>query len=852
MIGSTLAHYTILDAIGAGGMGVVYRARDTKLERDVAIKVLPEEFARDQERLERFTREARLLAQLNHTNIATLYGLEELDGRQFLVMELVEGETLAERIARGPIPGDEAIALFVQIAEGVEAAHEKGIIHRDLKPPNIKVGPDGHVKILDFGLAKMFAGDADPAVASSQSPTLTKGTALGAIMGTTAYMSPEQARGKIVDRRTDIWAFGVCLYEVFTGDKPFDGDNVTDVLAAVVRAEPDWAELDRRAPAHVRALVRKCLRKDARQRLRDIGDARVALQDGPQSSREVHPRRSLVPYALGLAALCLAAGLALGGLLRPNDVDRSVQRVVVPLPPDVRMVDRAFGGGRELKISPDGTLLVFTGIHQGTSEHQLFLRQLDEREARPIPGTDGAFQPFFSPDGAWLGFHAGGALMKMPVIGAAAIRVCTQSEPMGASWGDDGFIYFAQTASGESNGIYRVPEEGGTPERVTFPDQDAGEVAHWWPEILPDGTAVLFATTGNARGISVVSLADGARRDLIARGGRPMYASTGHLLYHSGLTDYAIPFDLERLETSGASVPLPESISRMAVSATGTLAFTPWSRASSLRRGELVWVGRDGWAEPVTEGPRAYQPHPRIAPDGRRIAVTSGPAGEFPNDIWTLDIERGVFSRITTGTSAGIRPVWSGDGSRIFFASNRDGNFEIFSKSSDGTGAETPLLSGAYRLPSSVSGDGDLLFFRESSAGSDWDIGVLRLDAESEPEILLGSKFNETTATLSPDTKWLAYVSDESGQLEVYVTSFPELDRRQQVSKDGGAEPRWAPSGLELFYRRGDAMMKVPVNLGTELEPGAPVELFRGRFQRGDVMGGGLNTNTNYDVFPRR
>ncbi len=417
---------------------------------------------------------------------------------------------------------------------------------------------------------------------------------------------------------------------------------------------------------------------------------------------------------------------------------------------------------------------------------------------------------------------------------------------MGASWGDDGFIYFAETESGASNGIYRVPEEGGTPERVTIPDKDTGEVAHLSPEILPGSKAVLFVTTGNPQGISVVSLTDGERRDLIARGYRPLYAPTGHLLYQSGLTDYAIPFDLERLETSGASVPLPESLSRIAVSAAGTLAFTSWSGAS-LRRGELVWVDRDGRTEPVAEGPRAYQPHPRIAPDGRRIAVASGPVGEFPTDIWTLDVERGVFSRITTGTSADIRPVWSGDGSRIFFTSNRDGNFEIFSKSSDGTGEETPLTSGAYRAPSSVSGDGDLLFFKERSASSGWDIGVLRLDANSEPEILLGSKFHEMAATISPDSKWLAYVSDESGQLEVYVTSFPELDRRQQVSKDGGAEPRWAPSGVELFYRHGAAMMTVPVKLGTELEPGAPIVLFRGRFQRGDVMST-PNNNTNYDV----
>ena len=840
--GHTLAHYEILEPIGKGGMGEVYRARDTKLGRDVAIKVLPEEFLQDEERLERFEREARILAQLNHANIATLHGLEESDGQQFLVMELVEGETLAERIAKGPIPVDEAVPLFIQIAEGLEAAHEKGIIHRDLKPANIKIGPDGEVKILDFGLAKVFATDVDVSVATSQSPTLTKGTALGAIMGTAAYMSPEQARAKTFDRRADIWAFGVCFFEALTGKRPFVGDIPMDALASVISAEPDWTELDRRAPVHLRALVHRCLRKNARQRLRDIGDARLEMEEAPERAVAEAPRiRNLTLYAAGLAAFCLVAGLLLGGRLRPDDVERSVKRVVVPLPPDVRFAL----ANREIKISPDGTRLVFIGVDQGASEHHLFLRRMDERDARPVPGTEGAFQPFFSPDGEWLGFHSDKKLMKVPVGGGPAMHLCLQSEPLGASWGDDGFIYFAETDSGERNGIYRIPEAGGTPERVTVPDQASGEVAHWWPEILPGGRAILFRPQPGS-GISAVSFQNGNRREVIAKGNAPRYAPTGHLLYHSGLVDYAIPFDLVRLETSGANVPLTEIAGSFDVSATGTLAYAIRS-TTILRSGELVWVNRDGQQQLVTEGRRGYQPDPRIAPDSRRIAVTSAPEGEIPVDIWTLDVERDVFSRITisTGTNAAVRPVWSGDGSRIFFASNRNGPFEIFAKSSDGTGEETQVTFGAQRLPASVSADGSLLFYRERGVDSDLNIGVLRLDVESAPELIFDSKFNETAATLSPDGKWLAYVSDESGQLEVYVVSFPELGQRQQVSRDGGAEPLWAPNGGELFYRRSDSMMAVPVLLGARFDAGAPVELFSGPFQRG----GARSTNT-YDVSP--
>ena len=500
-IGHKLTHYEILEPIGKGGMGEVYRARDTKLGRDVAIKVLHEEFLQDKERLDRFEREARILAQLNHANIATLHGLEESDGQQFLVMELVEGETLAERIAKGPMPVDEAVPL-----------------------------------------------------------------------------------------------------------------------------------------------------------------------------------------------------------------------------------------------------------------------------------------------------------MKVPVGGGPAMHLYPQSEPLGASWGDDGFIYFAETDSGERNGIYRIPEAGGTPERVTVPDQASGEVAHWWPEVLPGGSAILFrAQSGAGRsGISAVSLQNGERREVIAPGNRPLYAPTGHLLYHSGLVGYAIPFDPVRLETSGASVPLTEIAGSIDVSATGTLAYTTRSTAI-LRSGELVWVNRDGQQQLVTEGRRGYQPHPRIAPDGRRIAVTSAPEGEIPVDIWTLDVDRDVFSRITIsmGTNAAIRPVWSGDGSRIFFASNRNGQWEIFSKSSDGTGEETQVTFGARRFPASISADGSLLFYRESGVDSGLNIGVLRLDVESVPELIFDSKFNETTATLS--ARWevarlcVRRIGSARGLRRVVSRAGAEtasLERRRRGASMGAARRR--------------------------------------------------------------
>ena len=519
--GHKLAHYEILEPIGKGGMGEVYRARDTKLGRDVAIKVLPEAFSQDQERLDRFRREARLLAQLNHANIATLYGLEEHDGQLFLVMELVEGETLGERIAKGPIPVDECVPLFIQIAEGLEAAHAKGIIHRDLKPANIKTGPDGKPKILDFGLAKAFVGDGETASDSSQSPTLTKGTALGAVLGTAAYMSPEQARGKPVDTRTDIWAFGCCLYEALTAAKTFEGESVTDVLAAVVKNEPLWDALPTDTPFRVRDVLRRSLQKDKRMRCHHVADARLELQDaerephGPvdDMAAAIEGRTPLVSFVVTalLASLVTVLVFFALGLGTPSQT-RPVTRAVLPLEHELYL-----GLTPSLAISPDGRYGAY--VVQDGDTRRLHIRSLEQGQGRSAEGSEGASSPFFSPDGRWVGFHADGSLMKVSVSGGAPTHIANVgSDFRGAQWSADGQIFFSP-ASG--SGLSKVSAEGGTPETVTVPHPDRREKSHRGPEVLPGGKAVLFTlgsgdiTSWDDGSIAVLSLDTGEYEVLV-------------------------------------------------------------------------------------------------------------------------------------------------------------------------------------------------------------------------------------------------------------------------------------------------------------------------------------------------
>jgi len=563
--GTKLGSYEVVAQIGAGGMGEVYRAHDTKLARDVAIKVLPEAFAHDAERLSRFQREAKMLAALNHPNIATIHGLEQSGGTSYLVMELVPGETLQERVKReGHVPVEEALGIAKQIAEALEAAHEKGIIHRDLKPANVKVTPEGKVKVLDFGLAKAFAGDTSREDIGN-SPTLSMAATMqGVILGTAAYMSPEQAKGKAVDKRTDIWAFGCVLYELLTGKQTFHGEDVTDILAAVVRAEPDWSLLPPSTPRKIRDLLRRCLQKDKALRLRDAGDARIEIHEALTFPATAEPtvaakgirvfgRQALI---LGLGALLLVAvvtGLAVWSL-EPS-VQKPVTRTVIDLPPGEQLA--GLDNGPSLALSPDGTQLVYVARQGGTQ--QLYLRAMDSLEARPIPGTDGALEPFFSPDGKTIGFFAGGKLKKVSVSGGAALTLGDAAVSRGASWGSQGMIAFAPTITSVLHGM---PDAGGTAQPLTHFEK--GENSHRWPEFLPGGKAVLLAAgTGggfNGAQIAAYSLVTGERRNVIQGGTNPRYAASGHLIYAQEGNLMAVQFDAQRLLVKGSAVPMVEGV----------------------------------------------------------------------------------------------------------------------------------------------------------------------------------------------------------------------------------------------------------------------------------------------------
>jgi len=839
--GTRLGPYEIGAPIGAGGMGEVYRARDTKLDRDVAIKVLPEEFAKEEERLARFEREAKLLASLNHPNIASIHGFEESDGVQALVLELVEGPTLAERIEEGPIPVDEAVAIAKQIAEALEAGHEAGVIHRDLKPANIKLKEDGTVKVLDYGLAKALEGEAATPGDSelSQSPTIERqGTQIGVILGTAAYMSPEQAKGKRVDKRGDIWAFGAVFFEMLTGKKMVGGETVSDTLASVIKDEPDWSSLPTQCPGHVRALLHRCLVKDPKLRLRDIGEVRIAVNetaDHPSAETTPPTRRwqRILPWAV--AALALVAALAQRSL-RPID-SPPVTRFVVDLPTD-EVIPR--NAGMPLALSADGAFMVYAA-QKANEPTRLVLRPMNSLEDEAIVGTEGGDQPFFSADGNWLGFFASGEMKRVAISGGAADTLATFGEPPGgATWGADDRILFARQSS---QGLFWVSAADGTSGILASPDASDHDSFDRRPEILPGGQAVLLES-GEA--IAAQRLDTGERKIVVQDGTSPHYLSSGHLVYHRAGTLMAAPFDRHRLEISGTPVAVIEGISswghfrggaHFAVSATGTLAYIPGTAEGSART--MVWVDRQGVADPVPAAPRDYE-YPRLSPDGGRLAVAI--AGR---DIWTYDIRRDALARLTlAGAGMTVAPVWSPDSKRIAFLSGRGGSTNAFWRMSDGSGGAERLTTHDHlTAPSSFSPDGQLLALTENNPESGRDIWVLNL-ADRETHPFLSTRYEETAATFSPDGKWMAYASNESGRREVYVQPYPGPGGKWQISTDGGQEPVWNPRGNELFYRSGRSMMAVAIDTESGFTPGTPQRLFDGPYMPS------VYSFANYDVSP--
>jgi eukaryotic-like serine/threonine-protein kinase len=855
--GTKLGPYEIQSPLGAGGMGEVYRARDSRLNRDVAIKVLPIIFASDAERMARFQREAQLLASLNHPNIASIYGLEEKDGVRGLVMELVEGPTLAMRVGSGSIPIEEALPIARQIAEALESAHEKGIIHRDLKPANIKLTPDGTVKVLDFGLAKALDSPDSNLADPTNSPTFTAATRIGIILGTAAYMSPEQAKGKPVDRRTDIWAFGCVLYEMLTGKPPFAGETITETLAAVVRAEPEWDLLPKTTPLAVRELLRRCLQKDPKERVRDIGDVRIELKQLLSGSGttfvpalpEVSSSRGnwlpALPWAIAALAFATAIAIWFGSRSRAPE-QPAVTRFAITLP--------HFDEFGEIAISPDGSTIVFDTLPTGgTLGSQFYLRRLDQLTATPISGTEQGDYPSFSPDGKWLGFTKNASLMKVRLDSGTSQIICPATRAAGVSWADDNTIIFSQVGLG----LFRVSAAGGTPELVAPIGPETGNRDYLTPSVLPGGKFAIVtlgapvAAPESAADVAVVRIDQPGTvptpRILVqgARLGR--YALQGLILFTRGESVFGVPFDLAQQKTTGSPIPVLEKVKvdpdqpypYYDVSSSGTLAYSPPVGQTRIP----VLVNRKGEEQQLNAPVHRYW-DPQLSPDGKRLAlsVESAPGHQNP---WIYDLERHTWMRLGFDEREDMSPIWAPDGRHLFYVTNTGG---VFSKMADGSGTEQQIYK--FKDPlfiASITPDGRTISGEQLHGKLGWDVVVLHLkddgqvDGDAVP--FVSTPALEWRPQFSPDGRWLAYASNEAGNAEIYVQAYPGPGGKWQVSTDGGDEVRWSGNGRELFYIHGDTMMAVEVKTMPTFSTGAAHILFKVKYELPGAV-------TNYAVTP--
>jgi Tol biopolymer transport system component len=860
MIGAKLGSYDVVSKLGEGGMGEVYRARDARLNRDVAIKVLPGAVALDPERVVRFEREAQTLASLNHPNIAQVHGV--IDEPLALVMECVEGEDLSRRIARGPLPIDEALAIARQIAAALAAAHERGIIHRDLKPANIMIAADGTVKILDFGLAKAMTRDEPGAADPANSPTfsnLPQMTQMGVILGTAAYMSPEQARGKRVDQRTDLWAFGCVVYEMLSGQTPFQGEDesVAAVLAKILEREPDYEVLPARTPASMRRLIRRCLAKNPARRLASAQDAALEIDDvqaEPEySGTTALQRRVPIRLAWFVAA---AFGLGLAG------TSVALWRTTRPSPAQAMRYDLRLPGKTSLAlaeyppvaISHDGSTVVLVGTAEGGT--QLFVRRRDEATIRPLEGTDNGADPVFSPDDRWLLFRAGRDLKKM-VIGSAPVTIGGVETSRGATWLDDRSIVFAPDAA---MGLMRIPRDGGPLQPLTTLDAQKGERSHRWPAALPGGKAVLFIVGTNASpddynnsDVDAVIVATGERRHVMTGASFVRYVPTGHLIFMRNGTINAVRFNPDSLTVSGVPAPVVNGVAgdvttgaaAFACADDGTLVYAPGSAGTTGNSRRLEWVDRSGAVEPLPLPPALYN-DVRIAPDGRRLAVVVGTAGS--GDVWIFDIERKTFTRLAFDRNAGT-PVWSPDSQSVFYASieaEKD-RTTFYRRPVDGSRdrEQVGAIEGrAFLL--SVDASGKLLQVVKTSKTQGRVSDIVLLNAADGTETpLVATGADEYSGSTSPDGRWLAYQSNESGRFEIYVRNLSEGGGRWQVSATGGEEPRWSADGRELFFRIDNRFMHADVVSQHPFGANTPTKLFEGMENlRSD-------TGNSYDVDPR-
>ena len=812
-------------------MGEVYRARDTKLDRDVALKVLPEAFTSDADRLARFEREAKVLASLNHPHIGHIYGLEEADGRKALVLELVEGPTLAERIRQGPIPLDEALPIAKQIAEALEAAHEQGIIHRDLKPANVKVKPDGTVKVLDFGLAKAFQPEGDDPNAS-QSPTLTaRASQMGVILGTAAYMSPEQARGKPVDKRADIWAFGAVLYEMLVGARAFPGDDVSQTLARVIDREPDWDALPAGTPPRLVRVMQRCLRKDPRSRLHDIADARLEIEEPPYSSETAGKdieqsglARRAGPWGIAALMTVLAAVSAFRADWDGHATSVTRAHLQIVLPDGLRLaVDTAHP---TVALSPDGSRLVF--VADDGQARRLYSRHLATSETRALAGTEGAASPFFSPDGAWIGYFSGTGLMKVSSSSGAPVAVHTStpiSVNRGATWTADETVILARSPnSGLALGSMAGEKQRSIAE---WKDLTDNTLPFSWPDALPDGRGVLFTDDADGRletaRVALLAQETGAVTMLGSGGTSPRYSATGHILYGRGRSLYAVSFDAQRLETTGAEMKVLDGVMgegngsvQYAIGAGGTLAYVSDPRVAA--EYELVWMDREGRVQTLLELERPLF-GPRLSPDGSQLAITIIDGSNL--DVWLFDLARRTLARrLTTDPGEDFGLVWHPDGRQVALGSEigedqRNPGPGIGWMGDLGAPPVPVNVSpgpGNHEFPASWSPDGQWLAYVATREGLSRDILLFSGPDRGEPTTFLETRADECAPMFSPDGRWLAYVSNDTGRYEVYVRPFPGPGDRTLVSSRGGTEPLWAHNGRELFYRRGDRFLVARVD----------------------------------------
>jgi hypothetical protein len=862
---SRFGSYEVLASIGAGGMGEVYRARDSRLQREVALKVLPADVAGDAERLARFRREAQLLAALNHTNIAHVYGLEESGATTALVMELVDGEDLAKRLARGPVPLGETLPIARQIAAALEAAHDAGIVHRDLKPANIKLSDDGVVKVLDFGLAKAIGpatGIGQPATEILDSPTITTPamTQAGMILGTAAYMAPEQAKGRPADKRADVWAFGCVLYEMLTGTRAFEGDDVSDTLAAILRAEPDWTRIPAGVPESVLQLIRGCLEKDRRARVPDIAVVRYLLDDkfrphaAAQATVVASPARRL---AVVVAAAAFAIGVVGTMVLRsrPAPVTAAAPQSRLAVLTDPPMYIAAAGG--TLAIAADASFIVYAA-GSTAADNQLVVRSLDSLTATPLGGTVNARFPFISPDNKWIGFFAGRDVKKIAVTGGEPITLSPFSGmARGGTWSEDGTIVFASTLD---PGLMRVPASGGTATPITRAFDATNRPLHQYPSFLPGGTSVLFSILppgGNVTSIATVDIKTGVITTVHADGGFvPTYLPSGHIVSDRAGRLQARAFDLATGKVSGDPVTVATGITQnvqgvasYAVSRNGVLIYTTVSSNAAHSSRTLVWVDRRSGETPLGTPTRSYEVA-RISPDGSRIAVDSR---DEESDVWIWDTARRTMSRLTLGGTDEMAPMWASDGSAVYYSSNRPGVPNIYRQRADGAGAiERVTESRRTQFLTSVTG-GHLALFQFTDANE--AIAVVPLTGRfpvAEAQVVIDSDISHRFgAEISPDGRWLAFHSNESGRYEVYVRPFPNVDAgRWQISSDGGTRAAWSRDGKELFYLDSNGLLtSVKISLdGDRLSAGRPNTILETAYVAG-LSARGLDLRS-YDVSP--